>query len=115
MSVSSIRSVHGFVASARRPWDEHHRDNRLHDPVVLTDMSRSDGPPDARELDVRDVEGEPFSEIVAALADLPEDGTLVLINSFEPKPLYGELDERGFAHRTTRVGPDEWRVVIESP
>lgn len=76
-------------------------------------MSRSDGPPDARELDVRDVEGEPFSEIVAALADLPEDGTLVVINSFEPKPLYGELDERGFAHRTTRVGPDEWRVVIE--
>ena len=74
---------------------------------------REDGPtgPD-RTLDVRDVEGEPFDRIVEALESLPEGGTLTLINSFEPEPLYGVLEARGFDHETRRAGPEEWRVVI---
>ncbi|MFB6142432.1 MAG: DUF2249 domain-containing protein [Halorientalis sp.] len=71
-------------------------------------------PPDAdRTLDVREVQGEPFEDIVAALERLPPDETLVLVNSFEPEPLYSVLETRGFEYRTTQVAADEWHVEIE--
>lgn len=64
-------------------------------------------------LDVRDVDGEPFGEIMDALASLDDDGTLVLVNSFEPEPLYAVLAQRGFTHEAEQVTEDEWRVEIE--
>ncbi|WP_137284421.1 DUF2249 domain-containing protein [Halorussus salinisoli] len=66
-----------------------------------------------RELDARDIDGEPFGAITSALSDLSDDETLVLVNSFEPEPLYAVLDRRGFDHETEQVAPDEWRVEIE--
>jgi len=66
-----------------------------------------------RELDVREIDGEPFGEIMSALDDLPEDETLTLVNSFEPVPLYEVLERKGYAHETTRVEDDLWRVEIE--
>jgi len=73
----------------------------------------ADRTPDAdRTLDAREVDGEPFGAIVGALEDLPEDETLVLVNSFEPEPLYGVLADRGFDHETERVADDEVRVFI---
>lgn len=66
-----------------------------------------------RTLDARAVDGEPFSHIVEALEELEESETLVLLNSFEPEPLYDVLDQRGFDHETHQVADDEWRVVIE--
>lgn len=66
-----------------------------------------------RTLDAREVDGEPFSHIVDALAELDETETLVLLNSFEPEPLYGVLEQRGFDHDTEQVADDEWRVEIE--
>lgn len=70
--------------------------------------------PDAdRELDAREIDGEPFDDIVAALDALGDDETFLLINSFEPTPLYGVLSERGFEYRTTRDGQDAWYVEIE--
>lgn len=65
-----------------------------------------------RELDAREIDGEPFGDIVDALEALPEGETLVLVNSFEPEPLYGVLERRGFAYETDRVADDEWRVSI---
>ena len=65
-----------------------------------------------RKLDVRANDGEPFGEIMAALDDLGEGETLVLVNSFEPEPLYAVLEQRGFAHETTHVEDDEWHVSI---
>lgn len=65
-----------------------------------------------RELDAREIDGEPFGAISSALADLGDDETLVLYNSFEPEPLYEVLDQRGFDHETEQVAPDEWRVEI---
>jgi uncharacterized protein (DUF2249 family) len=59
------------------------------------------------------VDGEPFGHVVDALDALAEDGTLVLVNDFEPVPLYAVLERRGFEHRARRAGPDEWRVVVE--
>ncbi|MES3516274.1 MAG: DUF2249 domain-containing protein [Natronomonas sp.] len=71
-----------------------------------------DRPETDRELDVRTIDGEPFSDIVSALESLPEDESLLLINSFEPKPLYEVLEARGFSHETSNPEPDLWHVTI---
>ncbi|WP_248515124.1 DUF2249 domain-containing protein [Salinarchaeum laminariae] len=63
-------------------------------------------------LDAREIDGEPFGTITAALDDLAPGESLLLINTFEPVPLYGVLDERGFAHDATRVDEEEWHVEI---
>jgi uncharacterized protein (DUF2249 family) len=63
-------------------------------------------------LDVRDTEGEPFGDIVAALQELDTGATLELINSFEPEPLYDVLRTRGFEYESERVTDDEWHVWI---
>lgn len=63
-------------------------------------------------LDARDIDGEPFGDIMAALDGLGADETLLLINSFEPVPLYNVLSDRGFEHETTQVADDEWHVEI---
>ncbi|MUV89101.1 DUF2249 domain-containing protein [Halapricum sp. CBA1109] len=65
-------------------------------------------------LDAREIDGEPFGEIMAALEDLGDDETLRLINSFEPEPLYDVLDERGFDHETTEESAEEFHVDIQS-
>jgi uncharacterized protein (DUF2249 family) len=66
-----------------------------------------------RTLDAREIDGEPFGRIVGELETLPETETLVLVNSFEPEPLYAVLERRGFDHDTEHVAEDEWRVEIE--
>lgn len=72
-----------------------------------------DRPAEATEtLDARAIDGEPFGTIMSALEELPEEGTLELINSFEPEPLYDVLTDRGFTHETERVGDDEWHVYV---
>lgn len=69
--------------------------------------------PDAeRRLDVREIDGEPFQDITAALGELPIDESLLLINSFEPEPLYQVLEQRGFRYETTSDGSDLWYVEI---
>lgn len=60
-------------------------------------------------LDAREVEGEPFDAISDALDDLDDGETLLLVNSFEPRPLYSVLEERGFDYDTEQVD-DEWHV-----
>jgi len=64
-----------------------------------------------RTLDVRTTD-EPFEPIMDALEGLAEGETLRLVNSFEPEPLYGVLESRGFTHETTRVAENEYHVVI---
>jgi uncharacterized protein (DUF2249 family) len=65
-----------------------------------------------RRLDVREIDGEPFGDIMAELEALPDDETLLLINSFEPEPLYQVLRERGFQYETTSDGADVWYIEI---
>lgn len=69
-------------------------------------------PPDPT-LDARTIDGEPFDDIMAALAALPTEGSLQLINSFEPEPLYDVLEAPGFTHETEQIGPEEWHIEIE--
>ena len=53
-----------------------------------------------RTLDVRQIAGEPFGHVVDALADLSSGESLVLVNSFEPAPLYAVRDDQGYAYET---------------
>ncbi|WP_181692778.1 DUF2249 domain-containing protein [Natronomonas sp. LN261] len=73
----------------------------------------SDRPDATRELDVRTVDGEPFGHIMSALEDLPAGDSLLLINSFEPQPLYQVLEERGFAYETTNPESELWYVKVQ--
>lgn len=66
----------------------------------------------ARRLDAREIDGEPFGAITGALEELGADETLLLINSFEPVPLYDVLEQRGFEHEAEQIGEDEWHVEI---
>lgn len=75
-------------------------------------MDPDDLPGATRTLDARTLDEPPFDPIVDALDALPRGGTLLLVNSFEPEPLYGVLAERGFTSRTEQVGPAEWHVAI---
>ncbi|WP_440765162.1 DUF2249 domain-containing protein [Natronorubrum sp. DTA7] len=63
-------------------------------------------------LDVREIDGPPFDDIVAALESLAADGRLRLIAPFEPKPLYEVLEARGFTHESDQRD-GVWYVRIE--
>jgi uncharacterized protein (DUF2249 family) len=55
---------------------------------------------------------EPFSAIMDAVEALGPGEPLLLINSFEPVPLYGVMLKRGFGHRCEEKGPDEYHVLF---
>jgi len=63
-------------------------------------------------LDARTLDEPPFAPIVEALDGLGGGETLLVVNSFEPVPLYDVLEARGFDHETERVADDEWHVVV---
>lgn len=67
-----------------------------------------------RRLDVRDIDGEPFGDIMSALDDLAADESLLLVNSFEPEPLYDVIERRGFTYETANPEPGLWYVEIEA-
>jgi uncharacterized protein (DUF2249 family) len=57
-------------------------------------------------LDVReDIKNgnDPFKKIMEAINNLNEEESLVLINSFEPFPLYSVLKNKGFEHITNNT------------
>ena len=67
------------------------------------------------ELDVRPYNergDEPFTAIMSAMDSLKDNEQLLLINSFEPKPLYAVVRKRGFSHVTMDMGNDEWRILF---
>jgi uncharacterized protein (DUF2249 family) len=66
-------------------------------------------------LDVRDEirrGREPFSKIMAAVANLGKNEDLLLVAPFEPTPLYGVLSGQGFAHRTTPTAEGDFEVLF---
>lgn len=73
-------------------------------------------PADDRErvLDVREIDGAPFDDIVAALDALDTNDRLRLVAPFEPIPLYDVLDERGFDYRSEQPEEGLFHVLIEA-
>jgi len=66
-----------------------------------------------KQLDVREIEGEPFGDILAAVEGLSDDESLLLINSFEPAPLYTVLEDRGYEYETANPSTEVWEIKIE--
>ena len=65
------------------------------------------------EADVREdlrAGREPFQQIMAARAEVPDGGCLVVRATFEPAPLYRVLGKQGFQHHTEELAVDDWRV-----
>ncbi|GAB3663601.1 DUF2249 domain-containing protein [Halopiger thermotolerans] len=65
-----------------------------------------------RTLDVREIDGPPFDDIMSALSALNAGERLELIAPFEPKPLYEVLDARGYTHESEQRD-GVWHVFIE--
>lgn len=70
-------------------------------------------PADIILADVRDelrAGREPFQLIMAARAQVPAGGCLVVRATFEPAPLYRVLGKQAFLHHTEELAADDWRV-----
>jgi uncharacterized protein (DUF2249 family) len=68
---------------------------------------------DAITVDVRDdirAGREPFGRIMAAVNAVQDGQHVILINIFEPVPLYAVMSERGFDHTTTRTADGDWQI-----
>ena len=55
---------------------------------------------------------EPFERIMAAVSQLEPGDTLLLINSFEPLPLYRVMEQNGFSHWSERTAEGDWKVYF---
>jgi TusA-related sulfurtransferase len=67
------------------------------------------------EVDVRPTlraGGEPFGEIMAAIARLQPGQGLRLLATFEPVPLFHVLGSKGFSHVAREIGGGDWEVLF---
>lgn len=67
------------------------------------------------DLDVRPIlrnGGEPFGEIMAAVAKLAPGQSLRLYATFKPIPLFGVLGQRGFQPEAREIGGGDWEVLF---
>jgi uncharacterized protein (DUF2249 family) len=55
---------------------------------------------------------EPFEKIMAAVERLQPDQTLLLINCFEPRPLYRVMAQNGFTHWAERTAEGDWKIYF---
>jgi TusA-related sulfurtransferase len=56
--------------------------------------------------------GEPFAEIMTAVASLAPGQTLRLLATFKPVPLFGVMGGKGFDHQEREIGGGDWEVVF---
>ena len=66
------------------------------------------------ELDVRPILGsgkDPFMDIMEKVKGLNDDETLMIINTFEPVPLYSVLAKKGYGHKTVNEN-GVWKIYF---
>lgn len=71
--------------------------------------------PEPHTLDVREVlrsGGEPFPQIMQAIAQLAPDQPLRLLATFEPLPLYAVLGKKGYGHSALHRADGDWEVLF---
>ena len=56
--------------------------------------------------------GEPFSDIMKAVADLGPGQGLKLLAIFKPVPLFAVMAGKGFSHSEREIGGGDWEVVF---
>ena len=77
-------------------------------------MARSDADFEPEyTVDIREIDGPPFDDIMAALNELESNERLRLIAPFEPQPLYGVLEQRGFSYESEEREPGLFFVHVE--
>ena len=67
------------------------------------------------DLDVRPTlrsGGEPFKEIMDAVASLAPDQGLRLYATFKPVPLFQVLGTKGFSYEAKEIGGGDWEVLF---
>jgi TusA-related sulfurtransferase len=67
------------------------------------------------ELDVRPIlraGGEPFQEIMAAVAGISPGQGLRLLATFKPVPLFSVLGRKGFSHEERQLDGGDWEVLF---
>jgi len=67
------------------------------------------------DLDVRPIlreGGEPFEQIMAAVAALQPNQGLRLFATFKPTPLLNMLGSRGYTHQAREIGDGDWEVLF---
>ncbi len=67
-------------------------------------------------LDVRPIlrsGGEPFPEIMQAVAKLESGQGLRLLATFKPVPLFSVMQKKGYAHCEKELGEGDWEVVFK--
>ncbi len=68
------------------------------------------------ELDVRPIlrsGGEPFQEIMGAVASLRAGQGLRLLATFKPTPLFSVMASKGFSHEAREIGGGDWEVLFQ--
>lgn len=55
---------------------------------------------------------EPFGKIMQTVAGLGPDQKLVLLVPFEPAPLYGVLQNKGFEHSSRQIESGDWEITF---
>ena len=66
-------------------------------------------------LDVRPIlrnGGEPFPEIMKAVASLKSGQGLRLLATFKPVPLFSVMQKKGYAHSEKELGKGDWEIVF---
>ncbi|GIK97272.1 MAG: universal stress protein [Alphaproteobacteria bacterium] len=56
--------------------------------------------------------GEPFGEIMRAVAALRPGQGLRLLATFKPVPLFNVLGAKGFSHEAREIGGGDWEVLF---
>ncbi|MEH6950998.1 DUF2249 domain-containing protein [Nitrobacter sp. NHB1] len=67
------------------------------------------------DVDVRPIlraGGEPFGEIIAAVAKLQPGQGLRLLATFKPTPLFQVLGSKGFSYEAREIGGGDWEVLF---
>jgi len=70
---------------------------------------------DPRTLDVRPIlqaGGEPFGEIMQAVASLERHQSLRLLATFKPVPLFAVMEQRGYRHVVQPLDGGDWEVIF---
>lgn len=59
--------------------------------------------------------GEPFNDIMAAVAALGRYEELIVLAPFDPVPLKGVLGSQGFTCDAASLGNGDWQVTFRRP
>lgn len=67
---------------------------------------------DFEEIDARELEGFFQQQIIQTVQSLGKNQGLKVIQNFEPVPLYGVMEEKGWEHFTRKISDNEFHVFF---